>query len=98
MDAREHAHGLGCPRVRQPPGLKLTGDGEVFDVVSTASQLDYDPVDQEHRAAEYEAAKRGGCDRMGIWHPVFTLCGRVHGYFAENEGRLFEDQWRGKYD
>jgi len=77
-------------------GLKLERDGEIFDVVSTAVELDYDPSDPARWAAELEAARRGGCDRHGIWHPVFTLCGRVHGYFEENESRQFDWEWHTK--
>jgi len=77
--------------------LKLTPDGEALEIVSTASQLDYDPGDPDRWAAEFDASRRGGCDRRGIWHPVFTLCGRVHGYFEENESREFERLWVKKY-
>jgi len=77
-------------------GVRLGPDGEIFDVVSTAGELDYDPSDPIRWAAELEAARRGGCDRHGIWHPVFTLCGRVHGYFEENESHQFDSEWRTK--
>jgi hypothetical protein len=77
-------------------GLKLEPDGEIFDVVSTTAELDYDASDSARWAAELEAARRGGCDRQGIWHPVFSLCGRVHGYFEENESRQFDWEWHTK--
>jgi hypothetical protein len=76
--------------------VKLTPEGETLDIQPTASQLDYDPGDPSRWAAEFAAAKRGGCDRNGIWHPVFTLCGRVHGYFEENESREVERLWSRK--
>jgi hypothetical protein len=85
-------------RVRITFGLKLTPDGEALEIVPTTSELDYDAADDlERRSVEFEAARRGGCDRNGIWHPVFTVCGRVHGYFEENESREFERLWSKKH-
>lgn len=77
--------------------VKLTADGEMLDVEPTAHELDFDPADSDRWAAEFEAARRGGCDRNGIWHPVFTLNGRVHGYFKEDESRQFDWEWQKKH-
>jgi hypothetical protein len=79
-------------------GLGLEPDSELLNIVSTAAQLDYDPGDPVRWAAEFEAARRGGCDRNGIMHPVFTLCGRVHGYFEENESLQFDYEWQKEHD
>ena len=112
-EIREIIEEIGCPLKRELAakgfdekditlrivlGLKLEPDGEVLDILSTVAQLDYDPADRDRWAAEFEAARRGGCDRNGIWHPVLTLCGRTHGYFEENESPQFDREWRKKHD
>ena len=77
-------------------GLKLTEQDEILEVEGGTWALDYDPVDARRAADAYHSGQHG-FDRMLTWDHVFTLSGRVHGYFLGDESSRFRDAWQRKH-
>ncbi len=76
--------------------VRLTPDGEPFDIEAGTAAIDYDPVEGRRRADEYNSHERGS-DRLLWWEYVYTVDGRVQGHFDADEGRRVNDAWKKKY-
>lgn len=75
--------------------VRLTPDGDLFDIEAGTAAIDYDPVEARRAADEYSVER--GSDRLLYWEYVYTVDGRVQGHFDADEDRRFSDAWKRKH-
>jgi hypothetical protein len=76
--------------------VSLSPEGELFDIEAGTAAIDYDPVEARRAADEYNSVPRGS-DRLLSWEYVYTVDGRVQGYFDADEDRRVSDAWKKKH-